>query len=127
MASRLTDYANCAPTNRWRAADITIIILDDQTDDPIVTAEILTPVGTVEVMAEVSLTAKCLALTGLHIQMSGTSNRRFGSTNWRRLADAVMEKLGCDEIRIEGAPRTTGANQGRRPVPGFKRRIFPAS
>jgi hypothetical protein len=108
----------------WRASDIAIALDDEQTDDPVTTVEIMTPVGGIKVMAVVSLDDRCLKLSGLHIQPVGASNLRFGVSNLRRLADAVMERMGFDELRIEGAPRTTGANKGRRQILRLKRRVL---
>jgi hypothetical protein len=51
----LTDYANCASIIRWRASDILIVLDDEQTDDPIIPAEITTPAGAISVMAAVAV------------------------------------------------------------------------
>src|SRR6266702_4799215 len=110
----------------WHAADIAIFLDGAQTDDPIVTAVIMTPVGELEVMAMVVSDRTTLTLSALHIQRSGDFVRPFGLGNLRRLADAVMEELDCDGIRIEGAARTTGSGPGRRQILRFKRRVFPA-
>jgi hypothetical protein len=107
---------------RWRAVDIIITLDHALTDDPIVTAQILTPSGAIDVMATVSANDSGLVFGGLHIQ--GMESGRFGLGSLRRLADAIMEEMNYDEIRVEGAPRTTGANKGRRQVLRFKRRIF---
>jgi hypothetical protein len=111
----------------WRDRDISIVLDDEQTDDPVTAVEIMTPIGAIKVMAVVVLDDRCLTLSGLHIQPVGMSNLRFGVSNLRRLADAVMEGMGFDELRIEGAPRTTGANKGRRQILWLKRRFFPES
>src|ERR1019366_7813957 len=125
MTRLLTDYASCVSTYTWRASDITIVLDDDETDDSIVTADIVTPAGTIEIMASFALDANTLTLNGLHIQRPAKDTGPFGRANLRRLVDAVLEAIDCDEIRIEGAPRTTGAGPGRRQILRFKRRVLP--
>lgn len=108
----------------WRAGDIVIEVDDRLTDDPIVTATIATPVGHLRMMAEVQFDEATLRLTGLHLHGEDVGPREFGSGNLRRLADAVMEVLECDEIVREGAVRQSGANPGRAPrTLRFKRRL----
>jgi hypothetical protein len=67
---------------------------------------------------------RTLILRGLHLEGKGPA--QFGPGNLRKLADAVMEELGCDEIVMEGATRTTGANPGNRKIYRFQRRVFPS-
>jgi hypothetical protein len=123
---RLTDHKKSAPVTSWRARDIRIVLDDDLTYGDVATVEIRTPAGAVKVMAVVAFESDCLMLSGLHIQAASGSRFSFGHANLRRLADAVMEDLGCDEIRIEGAPRTTGSNPGRRQILRFARRVLAA-
>ena len=108
----------------WKAADVRIVVDDDLSDDPVVTATITTPAGRLRVMAAVSLEGRTLVLAGLHMHGDHIGPRGFGMVNLRRLADAVMEVLACDEIVVEGATRTSGANPGRVPERlRFKRRL----
>jgi hypothetical protein len=108
----------------WAAAAVEIILDDDMTDDPVATAEIVTPVGRLMLMAEVSFDDRVLVLAGLHMHGEDVGPNRFGAVNLRRLADAVMERLDCDEIVVAGAIRRTGANPGRLPREiRFKRRL----
>lgn len=55
----------------WSAADITIIVHNDMTDDPVVTAEIVTPEGTIWVMAEVRIEERRMMLLDLHTHGEG--------------------------------------------------------
>lgn len=97
----------------WKAEDIGIVIDDDLTDDPVVTADIDTPAGRLKLMAAVTIEGRTLVLVGLHMHGVDIGPREFGVGNLRKLADAAMETVGCDEIIVEGAPRTSGANPGR--------------
>ncbi|HUI19348.1 MAG TPA: hypothetical protein VL244_16900 [Alphaproteobacteria bacterium] len=108
----------------WKAADVGIVVDDDLSDDPVVTANITTPAGRLSVMAAVSFEGRTLVLAGLHMHGDDIGLGEFGMANLRRLADAVMEVLECDEIVVEGATRTSGANPGRFPKRlRFKRRL----
>jgi hypothetical protein len=110
----------------WTPGDIVIVIDDSLTDDPVLTAEIDTPAGRLKMMAEVSIRDGLLSLRGLHLHGVGVAPNAFGLGSIRRLADAVMKEFGCDEIVVEGAVRTSGANPGN--APGFrfiKRRLRP--
>jgi len=49
----------------WKAADVRIVVDDDLSDDPVVTATITTPAGRLRVMAAVSLEGRTLVLAGL--------------------------------------------------------------
>jgi hypothetical protein len=57
---------------------------------------------------------------GLHVD--GPGPNAMGWLALRDLARQVMEKLDVDILRVEGAPRTTGAGPGRRPAPIVFRR-----
>ncbi|HEX3883689.1 MAG TPA: hypothetical protein VHW66_13595 [Stellaceae bacterium] len=99
------------------AADIEIILRDDLTDHPITTVRLLTPVGEMIVIAEVSVVGRELFLAGVHIQSENLGPNTLGTARLRQLAAAVMERMGLDAITIGGAVRTTGAGRGRLPRP----------
>jgi hypothetical protein len=84
------------------------------TDDPVVTADINYPGGTLSVMAAATKKGRRIEFDGLHVHGSGGSNS-LGHAKIRRLARLVMEQLDIDEIFIRPAVRTTGANPGHRP------------
>ncbi len=108
----------------WGAERIRIVVDDDLTDDPVVTADIATPAGALKLMAIPTLEGRRLTLSGLHMHGVGLGPTGFGAGNLRKLADAAMEALGCDEIIVDGAVRTLGANPGRVPQRlRFKRRL----
>lgn len=109
----------------WTAADIEIILDDDLTDDPVVTAHILTPAGELLLMAEVERDDRGLLLRGLHMHGVTLGPNELGWPRLRQLADAVMEGMDVDAIVIEGAVRTSGARRGHVPrTLRFTRRVF---
>jgi hypothetical protein len=65
-------------------------------------------------MAEIDLVGRTLILNGTHLESDG-GPQSIGVANLRAVAAAVLEWMDCDEARIEGAPRTTGANPGLKP------------
>lgn len=108
----------------WMPDDIDFDDIDyDATDHPVVTIRLITPVGLIEVMAEVAVDRRSLRLQRLHVQ-SNVQPNEVGHANWRLIATMMMERMDYDEIIVEGAVRTTGASAGRRPRPiRFTRRI----
>lgn len=77
---------------------------------------ILTDGGyTLELMADVILNGPAAIIRGLHVQGSGAHSlglqRLIGLKNWAK------DFLGVDELHVEGAIRTSGANPGRLPPP----------
>ncbi len=110
----------------WTAADIRIELVTDITDDPVVTAEIVTPAGTLRAMAEPERNGRTLILHGYHMHGEDIGPNEFGARQLRWLAQAAMEMFDVDEIRVEGEVRTSGANPGYRPRPlRFTRKIRP--
>lgn len=89
--------------------------VEDETDDPVVTVEFQTPAGMIKFMAEADERGSTLCLRKAHIEGPGANE--VGVSNLRVLAAYVMEGMGYDEIEVEGASRTTGANPGRTPRP----------
>ena len=99
----------------WAPGDIKFDDIDyDATDHPVVTIRMATPVGLIELMAEIAGDRQSLRLQRLHVQ-SVVEPNEIGHANWRLVATMVMEVMDYDEIIVEGAVRTTGASPGRRP------------
>jgi hypothetical protein len=111
----------------WTAADIDIVLDDELTDDPVITARILTPAGELLVMAEVSLDDGELVLRGLHMHGVSLGLNSLGWSRLRQLARAVIERMDVDAIVIEGAVRTSGARRGFIPRRIRFARALPAS
>lgn len=99
----------------WPPNDITFLgIADDISQGDVVTIRIGTPVGIVWLMGEIAIQGRLLLVRGLHMHSEGGPNA-VGIGNLRLMARLVLERLDCDEARIEGALRTTGANPDHRP------------
>jgi hypothetical protein len=104
------------------------VLAADDTDDPVVTATIATPAGTLRAMAEIERIGRLLILRGYHMHGEDIGRNEFGLRHFLWLAQAVMEYLDVDEIQIEGAIRTSGTNLGHRPRPTrFARKVRPHS
>ncbi len=74
----------------------------------------------VELIAIAEIDSRTAMLSGCHIQGPGPNT--MGLSALRHVAQWTMELLDVDELRIEGAARTSGANPGRRPTPLVFRR-----
>jgi hypothetical protein len=68
----------------------------------------------IEVLADVELDRRRAVLRGLHIQ--GVGRNTLGPAVLRGLIGWAKEYLDVDELRIEGAVRTSGASPGRIPA-----------
>ena len=96
--------------------DIQFDLVADITDHPVVAVRVMTPLGEMMIMAELSEVGSTLKMVGTHMHSNAKPNT-FGHRVLMQVADVAMERMGYDEIVVEGAARTTGANPGRRPRP----------
>jgi len=96
---------------------VTIRLSEDDSDGNIFTFDFDTTAGSLKVMAEVRVAGRRAYASGLHIQGNDRGKNAFGWVHLRALAQAALDWLGdnYDELTIEGAVRTSGANPGRRP------------
>ena len=85
----------------------------DDSEGDVIAIRVGTPAGVVALMGEVAIEGRTLIVRGVHIEGSGPNS--VGATNLRAIAELVLERIDCDEARVEGAIRTTGANPGHRP------------
>jgi hypothetical protein len=98
----------------WLPEDITAIDLEtDACEDDLATIRITTPAGVIEIMGIVDFQGRTLLVRNAHIQ--GLRANAVGRANLNVIAKALLERIDCDEVRIEGAARTTGASPGHRP------------
>ena len=109
--STLIAYMFCM----WAVDQITFEI-DAETDGSIAVVDVSTPAGLIKICAELHVSGRTLQVTGLHVQ-SELGPNAIGLNALRVIAAAAMERMDFDAIEIEGAPRTTGANPGRRSKP----------
>jgi len=98
----------------WRLVDLQIEASD------FVFVRLLADVFELEAVFYVHLHGRLAILRRLDIQGAGPNS--LGVAGLRDLAHWVMELLDVDELRIEGATRTSGAGPGRRPAPLIFRR-----
>ena len=95
----------------WDWADVSFEILDDMTDDPVVTLLVQTPIGYLTFTAEPVEEDNTLIAQRTHVQ-DGSANL-IGTANLMVIAQALMEGMGYNGLVVTGALRTTGANPGR--------------
>lgn len=96
-----------------RPDDIEIIIDAGMLEDPVFIIEVITPLGSLQLMGEFEIGSHSIVVRGLHI--GGDPTVEWGWSKLRMLGRLIAEKMDVDEISIHGAVRTTGANPGRRP------------
>jgi hypothetical protein len=97
----------CLIDLKWEAGDFGYAVLSNGSTE-------------VEIMFYAELHDQAVVLQRLDIQGAGPNV--LGWTALRELAHQAMEELDVDELRIEGAVRTSGAGPGRRPTPLIFRR-----
>jgi hypothetical protein len=108
-------YASGIKISRWSFDEISFSLIDDQSEDPIVTIEVAVPGGKLFFMGEPEAADRALIVRGVHVHSEGLGPNGVGVHNLRVVAEAIMEAMEYDEICIEGEIRTSGANPGRRP------------
>jgi hypothetical protein len=98
----------------WSREDITAIDLEtDACEGDLATIRISTPAGVIEIMGMIDFQGRNVLVRNAHIQ--GLRANAIGRASLHVIAKAFLERIDCDEIRIEGATCTTGASLGSRP------------
>ena len=69
----------------------------------------------VEIVTDVEFVGRVALLRGLHIQGGGRNT--LGPSALRELINWAKVQLDVEQLRIEGATRTSGAGPGRVPPP----------
>lgn len=114
----------------WTASEITFELLDDLSDDPVVTLRIGTPAGVLLAMAIPEADGNRLILRSAHIngEGQGFGSGHVGMANLLVIGNAFVERFEYDELVVEGAVRTSGRRNGHRPrALRFTRRGAPDS
>jgi hypothetical protein len=93
--------------------------IEEYADDYVV-AELRRGDEYVKILAGVRFGDRRLTLYGLHALGDGPN--RLGTATLLRLGRWALEALDLDELRIEGATRTSGARPGHAPRPIVFRR-----
>ena len=94
-------------------ADIRIDIEEAERSTAIIA--VLTPVGAIKLIAELTLVGGVLRASDAHVQ--GLHPGALGRAGLNASARKLLEETGADTLVVEGASRTTGARPGRRPHP----------
>ncbi len=90
---------------------------DGTSEGDILTVRIGTPDGVLVVMGEVEFRDRLVIVRGANIHAEGLGPNAVGIANLRVAAAFVLKRIDCDEARVEGAIRTSGANPGHFPRP----------
>ena len=109
----LTTYIAYNNYMRWAATDISFDLVDAETDAPVATIAVRTPLGLIEVMAAIDVLGRTIILRRAHIQSAAGTNAT-GIANLRTIADAFLQEFDYDLLEIEGEVRTTGASPRQR-------------
>lgn len=101
---------------RWRPEEVSFTVDDAATEASVWTILVHAPGCTLTVMTDEwqeSPDGTRITLPGVHIQ--GAARNAIGVANLRTIGERLCEEINCDELVVEGAIRTTGANPGRTP------------
>ena len=93
------------------SAAITLEI--EEAEDRTLIASVITPADRPQLIAEVELVAGVLWARNVHAQ--GLAPGVLGRAGLNAIARKVLEEADAQAVVVEGAARTTGANQRRRP------------
>lgn len=98
----------------WSPDDIAYIGVEPgMSEGDVITVSVSTPVGVLRMIGLIEIEGRTLLVSGFHMQ--GASPGSVGIANLRLIGAAILERIDCDEGRVEGAVRTTGASPGHRP------------
>jgi hypothetical protein len=82
-------------------------------DEEVMLVEITTPVGTVEVLGNVTRVGRVLYIRKAHIDGLYPGALRRSGLN--AICQKILEEADVDQIVVEGGSRSTGKNRGRVP------------
>jgi hypothetical protein len=99
----------------WRVEDVSFRLSEDESDHPVVTMVIDTPVGNVFVMAEPIQVGQAMTLQGLHVHGETTAANDIGAANLRLVIAAFMEEYDLETLVVAGGLRSNGEGSGRTP------------
>ena len=103
----------------WNRADLQPLVIEiDDAEGAVATFAVNTPAGEIKVLAEVASDGRTLRLINAHIE--GPGRNAIGRANLKVIADLILEELDYDELDIQAAARTTGANPSPDHRPRFR-------
>jgi hypothetical protein len=97
----------------WESGCISIEV--SVVDEEVMLVEIATPVGTMEVLGNVTRVGRVLYIR--KADMDGLYRGALGRSGLNAICQKIMEEADVDQIVIEGGTRSTGKNRGRIPKP----------
>jgi hypothetical protein len=92
-----------------------IVVEIDVVEHPETVVVIVTPIGLVRLMANVSINNRVLRLDRAHVE--GLKPGAIGRAGLNAIGRKLMELADVDEIVVQGSTRTTGRNEGKVPRP----------
>ena len=99
----------------WSAQDGELVFPNNASQDAVALIRFVNGDLEVEVCAGVELLGRLAVVRNLHVYGQGPNT--VGRRLLLSLATWVKDYLDVEELRVEGAPRATGANPGRKPAP----------
>ena len=110
----------------WRRDEIVFRVREDLSEGEVVTLQILTPAGVVQIMGEPEDIGRMLMVRAVHLHADRP--RAIGAANLGVIAQALMQRFDYDEVIVEGARREGGLRAGRFPRRiRYRRRAEPAA
>jgi hypothetical protein len=92
-----------------------IIVEIEEAEHPEIVVSVMTPIGVLRLMANVSIIDRVLSMDRAHVE--GLKPGALGRTGLNAIGRKLLELADVDEIVIQGSDRTTGRNTGTIPRP----------
>src|ERR1700687_824899 len=100
-----------AYTWMWSSDQISVDIVD--ADHSVLEVVVTTPIGTMNLVASVSIVGRVMRMDGVHID--GLTPGALGRAGLNAIGRKLLEVADVDQIIIQGGARTTGQNKGKLP------------
>jgi hypothetical protein len=94
----------------WTEADI---VAEYEVDGPVVSITLITPVGEVSILGEMTIINDDLHIIKAHV--GGLYQGALGRSGLNAVGRKLLEMANVKKIVIQGSPRTTGRRKGTTP------------
>lgn len=94
----------------WTEADI---VAEYEIDGPVVSITLITPVGVVSILGEMTIIDDDLHIIKAHV--GGLHQGALGRDGLNAIGRKLLEMANVKKIIIQGSPRTTGRRKGTVP------------
>jgi hypothetical protein len=94
----------------WTEADI---IAEYEIDGPVVSITLITPVGEISILGEMTIVDDHLHITKAHV--GGLYQGALRRSGLNAVGRKLLEMANVEKIVIQGSPRTTGRRRGTTP------------